>query len=144
MFICTGDMSHLSGQVATQSAVNEFSIANSFWFVLGAFMQQGCDISPRSISGRIVGSVWWFFTLILISSYTANLAAFLTVERMVTPIKSAKDLAYQTEVQYGTLMSGSTMDFFNVSMKKWRFSLNKNYNAAENKLSVGFEIVNPP
>lgn len=108
-------MSHLSGQVATQSAVNEFSIANSFWFVLGALMQQGCDITPRSISGRIVGAAWWFFTLIIISSYTANLAAFLTVERMVTPIKSAKDLAYQTEVQYGTLMSGSTMDFFNVS-----------------------------
>lgn len=112
----TGDVNHISGQVATaQPAVNEFSISNSFWFTLGAFMQQGCDLSPRSISGRIVGSVWWFFTLILISSYTANLAAFLTVERMVTPIKSAKDLAYQTEVQYGTLMSGSTMDFFNVS-----------------------------
>ncbi|XP_055317645.1 glutamate receptor 1-like isoform X2 [Sitodiplosis mosellana] len=110
-----GDVSHISGQVATQPAVNEFSISNSFWFTLGAFMQQGCDISPRSVSGRIVGSVWWFFTLILISSYTANLAAFLTVERMVTPIKSAKDLAYQTEVQYGTLMSGSTMDFFNKS-----------------------------
>lgn len=109
-------MSHISGQVATQPAVNEFSISNSFWFTLGAFMQQGCDISPRSVSGRIVGSVWWFFTLILISSYTANLAAFLTVERMVTPIKSAKDLAYQNEVQYGTLMSGSTMDFFNVSI----------------------------
>lgn len=114
-----GDMSHISGQVSAQSAVNEFSIANSFWFVLGAFMQQGCDISPRSISGRIVGSVWWFFTLILISSYTANLAAFLTVERMVTPIKSAKDLAFQTEVQYGTLMSGSTMDFFNVSIHRY-------------------------
>lgn len=110
-----GDVSHISGQVAAQPAVNEFSISNSFWFTLGAFMQQGCDLSPRSVSGRIVGSVWWFFTLILISSYTANLAAFLTVERMVTPIKSAKDLAYQTEVQYGTLMSGSTMDFFNVS-----------------------------
>lgn len=111
----TGDMSHISSQVPAQTAVNEFSISNSFWFTLGAFMQQGCDLSPRSISGRIVGSVWWFFTLILISSYTANLAAFLTVERMVTPIKSAKDLAYQNEVQYGTLMSGSTMDFFNVS-----------------------------
>ncbi|KAG7283094.1 hypothetical protein CRUP_033040, partial [Coryphaenoides rupestris] len=35
-----------------------------------------------SLSGRIVGGVWWFFTLIIISSYTANLAAFLTVERM--------------------------------------------------------------
>ena len=49
--------------------------------------------SIRSISGRMVGAVWWFFTLILISSYTANLAAFLTVERMVTPINSAEDLA---------------------------------------------------
>ena len=26
---------------------NEFGIFNSLWFSLGAFMQQGCDISPR-------------------------------------------------------------------------------------------------
>ncbi|GFS12028.1 glutamate receptor [Elysia marginata] len=66
----------------------------------------------RSMSGRIVGSVWWFFTLIIISSYTANLAAFLTVERMLTPIDSAEDLARQTEIQYGTISSGSTKAFF--------------------------------
>lgn len=69
----------------------------------------------RSIAGRIVGSVWWFFTLIIISSYTANLAAFLTVERMVTPINSADDLAKQTEVEYGTLLHSSTQEFFRVS-----------------------------
>ncbi|KAK5925274.1 hypothetical protein CgunFtcFv8_017811 [Champsocephalus gunnari] len=74
--------------------------------------EQGCDISPRSLSGRIVGGVWWFFTLIIISSYTANLAAFLTVERMVSPIESAEDLAKQTEIAYGTLDSGSTKEFF--------------------------------
>ncbi|XP_018604321.2 glutamate receptor 4 isoform X2 [Scleropages formosus] len=91
---------------------NEFGIFNSLWFSLGAFMQQGCDISPRSLSGRIVGGVWWFFTLIIISSYTANLAAFLTVERMVSPIESAEDLAKQTEIAYGTLDSGSTKEFF--------------------------------
>ncbi|XP_036825762.1 glutamate receptor 1-like isoform X2 [Oncorhynchus mykiss] len=56
-----------------QEQTNEFGIFNSLWFSLGAFMQQGCDISPRSLSGRIVGGVWWFFTLIIISSYTANL-----------------------------------------------------------------------
>lgn len=87
---------------------------NSLWFALGAFMQQGCDISPRSISGRIVGSVWWFFTLILISSYTANLAAFLTVERMVVTINSASDLAHQTDIKYGTMRHGSTREFFRV------------------------------
>lgn len=66
------------------------------------------------MSGRIVGSVWWFFTLIIISSYTANLAAFLTVERMQNPIESADDLAKQTEIKYGTVDSGSTKDFFRV------------------------------
>uniref|UniRef100_A0A8C2CKR0 Glutamate receptor n=1 Tax=Cyprinus carpio TaxID=7962 RepID=A0A8C2CKR0_CYPCA len=91
---------------------NEFGIFNSLWFSLGAFMQQGCDFTPRSLSGRIVGGVWWFFTLIIISSYTANLAAFLTVERMVSPIESAEDLAKQTEIAYGTLDSGSTKEFF--------------------------------
>lgn len=82
---------------------------------MASLMQQTCDFSPRSLSGRIVGSVWWFFTLILISSYTANLAAYLTVERMVTPINSPEDLAAQTDVQYGTLYHGSTWDFFRVS-----------------------------
>ncbi|KAK6298564.1 hypothetical protein J4Q44_G00316190 [Coregonus suidteri] len=100
------------GQIQTNESTNEFGIFNSLWFSLGAFMRQGCDISPRSLSGRIVGGVWWFFTLIIISSYTANLAAFLTVERMVSPIESAEDLAKQTEIAYGTLDSGSTKEFF--------------------------------
>lgn len=52
--------------------------------------------------------------MIMISSYTANLAAFLTVERMITPIENAEDLAGQTEITYGTLESGSTMTFFRV------------------------------
>jgi len=69
----------------------------------------------RSMSGRIVGSVWWFFTLIIISSYTANLAAFLTVERMQSPIESAEDLAKQTEIKYGVVESGTTREFFRVS-----------------------------
>lgn len=52
--------------------------------------------------------------LITISSYTANLAAFLTIERMVTPIESADDLSKQTEIKYGFLDSGTTREFFEV------------------------------
>ena len=70
------------------------------------------DLNPRAASTRIVGGIWWFFTLIIISSYTANLAAFLTVERMATPIESADDLADQNSIKYGTLIGGSTMTFF--------------------------------
>lgn len=50
----------------------------------------------------------------MVSSYTANLAACLTVERMFEPIKSAEDLAAQTEIQYGSKSKGSTKDFFKV------------------------------
>ncbi|ESO10960.1 hypothetical protein HELRODRAFT_190246 [Helobdella robusta] len=103
---------HIEDHTDGPSVTNNFTIFNSLWFSLGAFMQQGCDIEPRSVSGRIVGSVWWFFTLIIISSYTANLAAFLTVERMQSPIESAEDLAKQTEIKYGMVHSGSTMEFF--------------------------------
>ncbi|KAL3194200.1 hypothetical protein MRX96_016333 [Rhipicephalus microplus] len=90
----------------------------------------GCDLNPKATSTRIVGTIWWFFTLILISSYTANLAAFLTVERMITPIESVEDLAEQSKISYGTLDSGSTMTFFRDSkietyQKMWRFMENR-------------------
>ncbi|XP_022915866.1 glutamate receptor ionotropic, kainate 2 isoform X2 [Onthophagus taurus] len=105
---------------------NQFSVSNSFWFITGTFLRQGSGLNPKATSTRIVGGIWWFFTLIIISSYTANLAAFLTVERMITPIESAQDLAEQTDIAYGTLSGGSTMTFFRDSkigiyQKMWRF-----------------------
>lgn len=110
----------------TDTVMNSFTLSNSFWFTVGTLMQQGSDINPRAVSTRIVGGIWWFFTLIVISSYTANLAAFLTVERMVSPIESAEDLAKQTEISYGTLDGGSTKTFFKESkietyQRMWAF-----------------------
>ena len=83
-------------------------------------------MNPKSFSTRIIGAIWWFFTLILISSYTANLAAFLTVERISTPIENVEDLATQSKIKYGSLKDGSTMSFFRDSkfpiyQKMWEF-----------------------
>ncbi|NXI34536.1 GRIK1 protein, partial [Galbula dea] len=105
---------------------NNFTLLNSFWFGVGALMQQGSELMPKALSTRIVGGIWWFFTLIIISSYTANLAAFLTVERMESPIDSADDLAKQTKIEYGAVRDGSTMTFFKKSKistyeKMWAF-----------------------
>ena len=52
----------------------------------------------------------------MISSYTANLAAFLTIERMDSPINSVEDLAMQSRIRYGCLSSGSTGSFFRVCL----------------------------
>ena len=74
----------------------------------------------------MIGGLWWFFTMIMISSYTANLAAFLTVEQLEVPISSAEDLSKQTKIKYGSVVSGSTTAFFRDSSietykKMWRF-----------------------
>nr|CAH7752040.1 unnamed protein product [Callosobruchus chinensis] len=86
--------------------VNQFNLKNCLWFTIGSLMQQGCDFLPKAVSTRMVAGMWWFFTLIMISSYTANLAAFLTVERMDSPIESAEDLAKQTKIKYGAYKGG--------------------------------------
>lgn len=92
---------------------NQFSKANSFWFTMSALMQQGSDLAPRSLSTRLVAACWYFLTLIIINSYTANLAAFLTVEKVVYPIERAEDLyRHPQHIKYGCVESGSTGSFF--------------------------------
>lgn len=58
--------------------------------------------------------MWWFFTLIMISSYTANLAAFLANEGMELTIQEAKDLPNQNKVKYGCVKGGTTQKFLKV------------------------------
>ncbi|KYB29341.1 glutamate receptor ionotropic, kainate 2 [Tribolium castaneum] len=107
--------------------INQFSIRNSLWFTIGSLMQQGTELAPIGISTRTGAGVWWFFTLIMVSSYTANLAAFLTVETLVTPFSNVKELSEQTEIKYGAKRGGATANFFknagndSVRSRIWHF-----------------------
>lgn len=72
--------------------------------------------SPQATSARILGGIWWFFTIIIIPSYTANLTALRTVERLQKPIQNVAELSSQEKITYGTLEGGSTMSFFRVNI----------------------------
>ncbi|XP_011503697.1 PREDICTED: glutamate receptor ionotropic, kainate 2-like [Ceratosolen solmsi marchali] len=91
---------------------NNFTLMNSMWLTMGSLMQQGSDILPRTPSIRMVAGMWWFFVLIMVSSYTANLAAFLTAVKMEDSINDVEDLAKQTKISYGAVKDGSTYSFF--------------------------------
>ncbi|XP_067946370.1 glutamate receptor ionotropic, kainate 2-like [Watersipora subatra] len=124
---------------------NDFTLLNSFWFTIGSLMQQGCELAPKASSTRLIAGVWWFFTLILISSYTANLAAFLTITRMSTPIQNADDLSKQTTIKYGCQYGGSTYSFFENSKiptyeKMWNF-MSQNPDVFVNTSDVGIAKV---
>jgi hypothetical protein len=68
------------------------------------------------MSTRVIGGIWAFFTLIIISSYTANLAAFLTVEVSTFPFENVEGLAAQKKIKYGCVKNGATHKFFKVIM----------------------------
>ncbi|XP_077430982.1 glutamate receptor ionotropic, kainate 3 isoform X2 [Vanacampus margaritifer] len=125
---------------------NNFTLLNSFWFGVGSLMQQGSELMPKALSTRIIGGIWWFFTLIIISSYTANLAAFLTVERMDSPVDSADDIAKQTKIEYGVVRDGATMTFFKKSKvstfeKMWAFMSSKPSTSLVKSIEDGIQRV---
>ncbi|XP_015124611.1 glutamate receptor ionotropic, kainate 2-like [Diachasma alloeum] len=91
---------------------NSFDLMNSMWLTAGSLVQAGSDILPRAPSIRMVAGMWWFFVLIMVSSYTANLAAFLTATKKDVSIGSVTELAAQTKIKYGAIKGGSTAGFF--------------------------------
>ncbi|XP_054091991.1 glutamate receptor ionotropic, kainate 2 isoform X3 [Zeugodacus cucurbitae] len=106
--------------------VNQFTIGNSLWFTTGALLQQGSEMEPKAISTRTVASIWWFFTLLMVSSYTANLAAFLTIEKPTILINSIDDLVeHKHGVVYGAKKMGSTREFFEKSEDSRYKKMNK-------------------
>jgi len=149
IFTCTGNPVRT---VATQAVVertewdgNTFTIMNSFWFIAASLLGQGVDVLPSAFSTRMLAGLWWFFTLIMISSYTANLAAFLTVERMESPIESAEDLARQQRIKYGAVEGGSTAAFFRDSKittyaKMWAY-MDQNRGVFANSNKEGIDRV---
>ncbi|KAG7492619.1 hypothetical protein MATL_G00017080 [Megalops atlanticus] len=97
-------------QQAPSSVSN--SLHSAIWIVYGAFVQQGGDSIVSSVALRIVMGSWWLFTLIVCSSYTANLAAYLTVSRMDNTIRTFQDLSKQTDLAYGTVRDSAVYDYF--------------------------------
>uniref|UniRef100_A0A3Q3G1M9 Glutamate receptor n=1 Tax=Labrus bergylta TaxID=56723 RepID=A0A3Q3G1M9_9LABR len=88
------------------------SLQSAIWIVYGAFVQQGTDSILGSVALRIVMGSWWLFTLIVCSSYTANLAAYLTVSRMDNAVRSFQDLSRQADLVYGTVRESAVYEYF--------------------------------
>uniref|UniRef100_A0A3B3TP18 Glutamate receptor n=2 Tax=Poecilia TaxID=8080 RepID=A0A3B3TP18_9TELE len=91
-------------------SVSSTTLYNSMWFVYGSFVQQGGEVPYTTLATRMMMGFWWMFALIVISSYTANLAAFLTISRIENSIQSLQDLSKQTELPYGTVLDSAVYD----------------------------------
>ena len=63
---------------------------------------------------RILTSFWWFVSMTFLSTYTAKLAALLTMEHLSSPFQNIHELVGQSDIKYGTIADSTVHDFFKV------------------------------
>ncbi len=70
--------------------------------------------TPRSFSARVLGMVWAGFAMIIVASYTANLAAFLVLERPKTKLSGINDARLRNTMENLTCatVKGSAVDMY--------------------------------
>lgn len=91
---------------------SHLSAFESLWITFASLVLKAGDSSPKSVSSRILLGSVWCFALIIVVSYSANLAAFFTTARIDTTIRSIEDLVGQTRVQFGTVRNSKISAFF--------------------------------
>ncbi|XP_034948980.1 ionotropic receptor 25a [Chelonus insularis] len=90
----------------------EFTLKESFWFALTSFTPQGGGEAPKALSSRTLVAAYWLFVVLMLATFTANLAAFLTVERMQAQVQSLEQLARQSKINYTVVANSSTYQYF--------------------------------
>jgi len=70
------------------------------------------DKAPRTFMGRLIGIVWMFVAVIVISSFTAGITSSLTVSQLENRIRSMEDLR---AMKVGSLPGSTSEEFLQKS-----------------------------
>lgn len=117
------------------------NLSSAIWFAWGVLLNSGIgEGTPRSFSARVLGMVWAGFAMIIVASYTANLAAFLVLERPKTKLSGINDARLRNTMENLTCatVKGSAVDMYfrrQVELSNmYRTMEANNYNTAEDAI----------
>ncbi|KAM4749944.1 glutamate receptor ionotropic, NMDA 2A [Anableps anableps] len=92
-----------------------FTIGKAIWLLWGLVFNNSVPVqNPKGTTSKFIVSVWAFFAVIFLASYTANLAAFMIQEEFVDQVTGLSDKKFQMPYSYsppfrfGTVPNGST------------------------------------
>jgi ABC-type amino acid transport substrate-binding protein len=84
-------------------------IGSGFWWSAVTMTTVGYgDKAPVTLAGRILGLIWMFVAIIIISSFTAAITSSLTVTQLETVIKGPEDLP---KVTVGTMANTTSESY---------------------------------
>ncbi|MBW2689790.1 MAG: transporter substrate-binding domain-containing protein [Deltaproteobacteria bacterium] len=86
-------------------------IGSGFWWAAVTMTTVGYgDKAPKTLGGRLVGLVWMFAGIIVISSFTAAMTSSLTMSSLSSVVKGPKDLY---NVKVATVGSSTSEKYLN-------------------------------
>lgn len=92
------------------------NLSSAMWFSWGVLLNSGIgEGTPRSFSARVLGMVWAGFAMIIVASYTANLAAFLVLDRPKAVVSGIDDPNLRNpseDFKYATVANSSVDAYF--------------------------------
>jgi polar amino acid transport system substrate-binding protein len=84
-------------------------IASGFWWSAVTMTTVGYgDKAPKTLGGRLVALVWMFISVVILSSFMAEITSSLTLGELGGPVKGLSDLQ---RVRVGTVEGSSSADF---------------------------------
>ena len=78
--------------IALQHRSTASSVAMSMWYAIGTIMGYGADFHASTAAGRMVTVSLYLMSLVIVATYTANLASELTVSKSKNIISGIDDI----------------------------------------------------
>ncbi|KAH9512846.1 hypothetical protein Btru_036742 [Bulinus truncatus] len=78
-----------------------YGYIDCLWYMYGALINQGGEYQPKSLTARTLLTCWWIFTLVISSTYSGNLFAFLTVTKETPPFDTLQGMLGQDDFKWG-------------------------------------------
>lgn len=92
------------------------NFGEAMWFVWGVLLNSGVsEKTPRSCAARVLGIVWCGFCMIMVASYTANLAAFLVLDQPEKGLSGITDPRLRNpsaNFSFGTVLNSNVYQYF--------------------------------
>ena len=95
---------------------DSFTIKNALFTVWGSCIYQGSTFDPKSLASKIVFWINFVFGVVVVTSYSAQLISFLSVQKFSYPFTKMEEI-FDTEFTIGTRKGTAEHDSFRRSPK---------------------------